>query len=389
MKIAQVSRGCFRYGGAGRVVYDLSGELVKLGHEVTVFANIYEEVPGARFVRVPMIEIKSLKKSGQGALAKIPELFTFGVLSRFYLNYNDFDVVHVHGDSFARFDLRTCHSVHRAWLEGTKAGAKGLKGWVRKNANPYHELVLALERFNLNRKDKYAVALSSQIGREIKDYYTIDRERIITIPNGVDLETFHPDKRSKEGGLIRQRHGIGEQERVLIFVGWEFGRKGLRCVLDAMASAERPSKLFVLGNDAAAPYRQRAEELGIGERVIFVGASTEVPAYMAAADIFVLPTLYEPFGLVITEAAASGTAIITSRLAGAADYFEDGRDALLLDDPLISRELSEKLNGLLEDDGLLEKMKQGARLAAEDLSWAKVAMMYDDLYRRIVAEKNR
>jgi UDP-glucose:(heptosyl)LPS alpha-1,3-glucosyltransferase len=387
MKIAQVSRGCFRYGGAGRVVWELSSQLVELGHEVSIFANIYEEVIGADFIKIPMLKAEWLKNRGKGALAKIPELYTYSLLAGRCIDYDQFDVVHVHGDSFAPFDVRTCHSCHRAWLESVKGSAKGFLPWIKKNANPYHEMVLALERYNLNNEKKRAIALSSQIKSEVLQYYNLKEERVSILPNGVDLETFNPKNRNESGRKIRSEHGIAENEPVLVFVGWEFRRKGLDRILRAMNKVTRQCTLLVIGGDNPRDFQQLAKELNLTEQVIFVGSTKEVPSYLAAADIFIFPTDYEAFSLAISEAAASGLAIITTDIAGASDLFTDGENALLLQDPYSVEELAAKLELALSDEELLQRLKAGARKAAEGISWRAVAKMHVGLYEEIVREK--
>ncbi|HKZ45180.1 MAG TPA: glycosyltransferase family 4 protein, partial [archaeon] len=85
------------------------------------------------------------------------------------------------------------------------------------------------------------------------------------------------------------------------------------------------------------------------------------------------PTQYEPFGLVILEAMASGLPVVTTKLAGAAELIEDGKDGLLLDNPKSSDEIARKLNYLIENDAMRRKVGKNARKKAEKYTWKKTA----------------
>ena len=98
-----------------------------------------------------------------------------------------------------------------------------------------------------------------------------------------------------------------------MFVGYSFRRKGLAQVISAMAEvADEHVELWIAGGDDPAPYRRLAGDLGVGERVRFLGHRSDVVGLMQAADAFVMPSSYDPFPLVLLEALACGTPVITS-----------------------------------------------------------------------------
>jgi glycosyltransferase involved in cell wall biosynthesis len=99
--------------------------------------------------------------------------------------------------------------------------------------------------------------------------------------------------------------------------------------------------------------------------------------FYAASDIFVLPTKMEPFGLVITEAMASGLPVITSRLAGAAELIKDGETGLLLNDPENPGELQDKIFKLTRDSDYRNNMGNNAAAAMQQYSWEKVKIEYE------------
>jgi UDP-glucose:(heptosyl)LPS alpha-1,3-glucosyltransferase len=106
-------------------------------------------------------------------------------------------------------------------------------------------------------------------------------------------------------------------------------------------------------------------------RLHWHGASSDVARFHAAADVFALPTTYEPFGLVIIEAMASGLPVITSGLAGAAVAIAEGNNGLLLDDPRDAEQLAQHLRALL-DAGERDRVGQAAAASVADYEWQQV-----------------
>jgi glycosyltransferase involved in cell wall biosynthesis len=108
---------------------------------------------------------------------------------------------------------------------------------------------------------------------------------------------------------------------------------------------------------------------------------------MRAADAFVLPTRYEPFGLVITEALACGTPVVTARSAGAAELTRDGSEAILLDDPWDVAELAAALRRLAEARERWPQMAAAARAAAMPWTWDKIWRQTDELYSELLERR--
>jgi len=125
----------------------------------------------------------------------------------------------------------------------------------------------------------------------------------IELGSNVDLEEFKPDVEKRE--KIRMKYGVDENDVVLMFSGYEFKRKGLRYIIEALPEIKENVKLLVVGRDNPRRYQELASKLGVLDKIIFTGFVPEIVDYYVASDIFVFPTLYEPFGLVISEALAS------------------------------------------------------------------------------------
>ena len=143
------------------------------------------------------------------------------------------------------------------------------------------------------------------------------------------------------------------------------------------------TKLLVVGKDNNVQKHVRlSRELGISDRVIFTGPQSDVKRFYASADIFVFPTLYEPFGNVCLEAMASGLPVITSRINGASEIMEEV-DHLLLDEPSDVKTLAAKVGFLLKNNEERMKIGQAMRKIAERHTISINAHQFVKLYQAL------
>jgi UDP-glucose:(heptosyl)LPS alpha-1,3-glucosyltransferase len=215
--------------------------------------------------------------------------------------------------------------------------------------------------------------------------YNLSDERVMVVYNGVNIERFHPRNRGGLRAVVRARYGIGPDVPVLLFVG-AFERKGLAYAIEALSYMPSPRPvLLVAGSGRAGPHRRLAERFGVADRIVWAGQVSEVEQLYAAADIFLLPTLYDPFGLVVIEAMATGLPVITSRVAGVAEIIEHGVDGWLLDDPTDARQMAETICLLLADPRRSETMGERARDKACRYDWRLVSKQTESVYQRAVS----
>jgi UDP-glucose:(heptosyl)LPS alpha-1,3-glucosyltransferase len=170
-----------------------------------------------------------------------------------------------------------------------------------------------------------------------------------------------------------------------MFAGGDWERKGVRYIIEALPPlSKRNVKLIIIGRGDEEYYGRLAELKQVRERIIFVPHSSNLWEYYAASDIFVFPTIYEPFGLVIVEAMASGLPVITSRVAGAADLIIDGVNGLLLRAPSDVNDLAAKIELLLSNAELRKTMGERARETAEKFSWDQVVQETLEVYNTVL-----
>jgi len=214
------------------------------------------------------------------------------------------------------------------------------------------------------------MANSEQVAREIARHYAPLSAPVKIVRNGVDLELFHPRARATLGPGTRTTLGLGRDDVVLLFLGSGFTRKGLAFLLHALGhlpAKDRPS-LLVVGKGRAEPHLALARRLGLNGRVRFLGVVADPLPFYAAADAFVLPSLYDPSSNACLEAMAVGLPVVTTRANGASELIEDGREGWVVDDPHDTEALAERLSRLVDVTARLE-MGRRARDRVEAYPW--------------------
>ena len=275
-------------------------------------------------------------------------------------------------------------SVHRRWVlmgDAVPVGRLRVPGAVRRVLSR-HRALLALERsYFLNPGVEAFVAISDNVAADLMELYGIDAARIHIIPNGYAEDEFNAARRSELREPMRARILSSPEEIVVLFVANELHRKGFATLIDSVARLGDPRvHIHVVGAVSTTAYASRIQQLGLTDRVHYHGPSDDVAAYMAAADLFVLPTRYEAFGLVIVEALAMGTPVITSRAAGASPAVHPGVNGYLLDDPSDAEELHAVLTEALGDHRLAA-LRAGTVDSALDYRWSSVLPRIDALVR--------
>ncbi|VVB50995.1 Trehalose synthase [uncultured archaeon] len=374
MKIGLTSIVLNKRGGIARYVVELAERFVKENEVHIITSRVEHPVQGAIIHQENIIWNPI---SAQVASAAIRNTLAANRLKK----ADVIDFIHGQGAEVVSPDVITAHSCHKAAVEQFKR-ERGLKYRLMKPFEPRSGVVLAIERRNFTaRKFKKAIANSHNVKDDLMKYYRVPEEDIRVIYSGVDTQEFNPAKKAGRD-KIREEIGIRPEDKVAVFSGWEFKRKGLMQIVKAMPEMKGVSVL-VLGKDDPEPYRAEARKLGVANKLFFTGFVDNISDYYAAADLMVFPTAYEPFGLVIIEAMATGLPVVTSRSAGAAEIIEDGKDGILIDDPHSSREIAEKVNYIIDND-LFDSIGAKACVKANVCSWDNIARQTMDVYKEIL-----
>ncbi|OHB35013.1 MAG: hypothetical protein A2Y08_02695 [Planctomycetes bacterium GWA2_40_7] len=382
MKIALVYPKYTTHGGTERFLFNFSRQLLDMGHEVHLVVGKVDGPVDRRIIvhKVPIIK-----------LGKFLKVLSFLLFSQRILKKYQFDIVQGFGRTIKQDVFRAgggCHKEYR-------------KNVLRKNKNPLlrffklylpHQLLLLYieKRQFLKINFRKIMAVSNQVKKEIVSNYRVPEEDIVVIYNGVDTKAFNPGNRERYFSEVRKRFDIKLNEKVILFLGTGFERKGLSFLIQAFAILQDnypDTRLLVVGKDNDIQrYVHLSEGLRIANRVVFTGPQSDVKMCYAAADVFVLPTLYEPFGNVCLEAMASGLPVITSRVNGVAEIM-NGMDHLLLNDPSDIEDMAWKIGFLLADNVEREKIAIAARKIAERYTISNNAQQFVNLYQTVL-ERN-
>lgn len=243
---------------------------------------------------------------------------------------HEFDLVQSHERLSCCDIFRAGDGVHASWLEQR---AQVRSPWERRldALSPYHRYVLAQERAMFrSERLKTVICNSRVIADELRERFDMPEEKIEVIYSGVDTQRFHPSASATHREPVRTRLGIPQDDPVLLFVGSGFERKGLMTAMQAIAMGRTDTHLIVVGKDRhAARYEQTANDIIGAQRVHFLGPQADVLPYYAAADLLILPTLYDPFPNVALEAFACGLPVITSTKSGASDLIENDKNGFV------------------------------------------------------------
>ncbi|HEY8173110.1 MAG TPA: glycosyltransferase [Dehalococcoidia bacterium] len=350
------------------------------------------------------------------ASAAAPETQPFGPNSR-VINIDagpadtiDKDAIPTHFDEFERnllafvdreglaYDIVTSHY----WMSGAIAMRLRERwnvphvamfhtlGEVKKRARvSEHETPARIEAEGAIARDADAIVVASQHEKHLlQALYGADAAKIDVVPCGVDLDLFAPMDKEH----ARRKLGLRDGERIILFVGRIEPLKGIDILISAAAQLHEDEnfKVLIVGGDAraeaeVAQLQALAERLDIDHHVSFVGAVAheELPMYYNAADVCVVPSYYESFGLVAVESMACGTPVVASRVGGLTSTISDGETGYLI--PWRCPEpFAERLELLLDNDELRASFGRAGREAVERFRWANVADAVAALYERLL-----
>lgn len=392
-------------GGMNVYVRDLTRELGRQGIHVDVFTRSQDEhVPhivhelgyGNRVVHIPAGPEEPKSKSDIARY--IPE-FAEGIKQFAEEKGITYDVIHSH-----------------YWMSGLAAEALSdawggtpivhmfhtLGEMKNRVARSQDELAgqdrLDGERQVLRRVNRIVAATMAEL-TQLRFLYRADSSKMVIIPPGVDTSHFYPIPADEAKQFI----GLKPENRMVLFVGRIEPLKGIDTLIQAMSclslmDAQSPVHLAIIGGDVSVSYEEMSEEmkrlqkmcdeLCMGGMVVFLGKRGQdtLPYYYSAAEVLVMPSLYESFGMVALEAMACGTPVIASEVGGLGYLVQNNVTGFTIpdSDPGV---LCERISTLLEDHALRQKMGSRATEYASDYAWERIADQMIRLYREVVESK--
>jgi D-inositol-3-phosphate glycosyltransferase len=390
-------------GGMNVYVRDLTRQLGKLGIQVDVFTRSQDEhVPhvlhdlgyGNRIVHVPA-----------GPEIPLPKLDLVTYLPEFVRGIKEF------ADSkLLHYDLIHSHY----WMSGM--AAKEIKAdWGVPMVHMFHTLGVMKQRVArsseelegdyrlngeqevINISDRIVAATPAELA-QLQWLYKVANQKITVIPPGVDVSRFYPIPVDEAKEFI----GVPPCERMLLFVGRIEPLKGLDVLIEAICLMKQAGRLIdqpfclaiiggtpedsdVAENEEMERLRALREHFGLQDLITFLGKRSQdtLPYYYSAAEVVVVPSQYESFGMVALEAMACGTPVVASQVGGLAFLIQNGINGFTVpvDDP---RSLATCIENILDDDELCQKIGKQAFITAQNYSWERIANRIIALYQEVL-----
>jgi len=362
LHIAFVIKNFTETGGAERYAVELASRIQKKGHKIDLYAKNIDKnlTKGMNIVKI----------SNRLKFSSVLSLYSFAKESSKLLAGKNYDVIHSH-DKGCESHLSTLHTF------SYKKGLENISFIKRLNdftLSPRAWLYWHMERKQI--QSPWLAAVSKIIKNDIKTWHKRENNISIITP-GVDIEKFSPQKIALKRSDARVSEKINSNEIAVLFVGSEFKRKGLDRLIPAI---DKNMKLFVVGRkERMDHYIHLAEQYNLSDRICFTGLTDNIFKYYALADIVVLPSITEAFGMSVLEGMACGLPVITSSAAGCSSLINSGQNGCVFQN---SNELSKFLNELSNNE-TRKQMGINARKTAIRHTWDETARHYEKLYYNI------
>ncbi|MBQ0897533.1 glycosyltransferase family 4 protein [Micromonospora sp. U56] len=372
-------------GGLGRHVHALSVALAAAGHEVTVVTRHAEGAPleeyadGVRVLRAAEDPVTFPLATGSLLAWTMAFNHTLTRTALRAAESGDYDVVHAHDWLVAHtaitlaehLDLPLVTTIH-----ATEAGRH--QGWLPEEMN---RTIHGVEHW-LSNASARVIACSGYMRDQVTRLFEVPAGRVDVVPNGVDDRAWHARPRAVASARARfAGHGplVGYAGRLVY-------EKGVQHLVHAAPHLRRrhPGLRVVIAGDG--PYREelvdQTRRLDLGDTVRFAGFmdATQLPAVLAATDATVVPSLYEPFGMVALEAAAAGAPLAVASTGGLAEIVEPGVTGVTFphSDP---DALAGAVDQLLADEVFARRVARRARtMVSRRYGWATIAARTADSY---------
>lgn len=253
------------------------------------------------------------------------------------------------------------------------------------------------EKHVIKAADRIIAATRAEV-TQLEDLYGVNPKKVTIIPPGVDVHHFYPIPSDE----AKEAVGIPPDERMALFVGRIEPLKGIDTLIRAMAIVKEncrsfvcPHNLVVIGGESdedeeiisseMVRLQTLCRDLGLDEIVLFLGkhAQQTLPYYYSAAEVVVMPSFYESFGMVALEAMACGTPVIASKVGGLAHLVKEGETGFFVpaQDP---DALAAKLRVLFNNDGLRKQMGERAAEYARDFNWERITTQILKVFQELV-----
>ncbi len=366
-------------GGSEKHMYELSRRLARKHNVVVITSRLentpeYEEIDGVKIHRLDarLLKLPHIYPPPYPICKEVP-----AAIERLHKKYG-FDFINIHGRWFPSFN--------RAIYFGKKNGIKtvltlhnGRPGGIDPATTLFGTIYESLWGKKILRDVDRIIAVSEGVKKEIANY-GIDEKKMHVIHNGVDTAMFTPTEPK-----YRERYADGF-DHLLVFSGRIVKQKGLEHLLEAMKLVikEYPkTRLLIIGKGSLRQeLEKKARKAGIRDNVMFLGflPENEMAYIYSSSDLFILPSISEPFGMVLVEAMASGLPCIGTEVGGIPEIIRDGDSGFIVP-PKDPEKLAARIIEVLSDETLRKKMgRKGREIALKKFDWDIIAEKTERFY---------
>lgn len=364
-------------GGGERFASEVTSRIARDSRfDIHVFANKWVEEPGCplTFHKVP--------------IARFPRFLrplSFAAFAGRMVRKGGFDLVHSH-ERTSGADIYSVHCVpHALWVRDVR----------RKLPSLFDKAVASAERQMMSSgASSVFLPVSSLAMDAFRSEYKELPGKWRPLHPGVDFERFSSPSREACRAEIRARHGIRDEDFLVLFVGMNFEVKGLDTVIRALSLARSSAsgasiRLLVVGRGNERKYREMAAAHEVGDAVVFAGTRSKgLERYYRAADCFAMLSTFDTFGMVVLEAMAAGLPVMISSGVGAKDLVEEGVNGFVLADRADSKAAAGMIASLL-DPGRRNVMGKAASRTASAHGWDALAERMKGLYMDALSARGR
>lgn len=391
-KLIIVARDTVKTGG-GHVIEQLCKYLINYDDftEIILFTD-YENDNivqlGIQQITTPF-GLKLYKYNPQNRFLKIIrhflQIFIFSLSSLVLKRkkYQDYVILDSNNEGFVS-DISLTHDVFTLTLLNDIA--KHNKKLVRI-LNPVLLYKIIKEFIVLNKPStKKIIAISKETLVEVNKICYTNKYKTV-IGHGVDTNIFKPPKnRYGTKNDLKLKYNLPLDTYILLLSGHEYERKGLKFVIEALSILPEDVILVVTGGGETEAYKKLAKSKSVSHRVYFLGLIDNILDGYYLSDLFVLPTSYEGWGLVATEAMGTGLPVLICNVGGVKDYLIDGVNGLAIERE--QKDIAEKVLSMKNNIELYKYIKENGLTTAIEHSWINVAKKYKEVIIKTTEEKN-
>jgi len=370
-------------GGGVRVAFDMSEELIRRGHAVTIYAtNLLRENMDLHGKKITTVTIFDVLFS---PIAKKTKLYVTPQLILALKEIKHFDIIHFHGyRTFQNIILhhyaKKCNVPYIFQVHGSipRKGKQGLKC--------FYDVLFG---YRLLRDASKVIALSEVEAGQYRSV-GVPEEKIAIIPNGIDPSEYAD---LPPEGAFKKKFNIPEDKRIILYLGRIHKTKGIDFLVRAYAHLKNEMKckdavLVIAGPDDGylGKVKSLAQGLGVSNSVLFTGplyGKVKLAAYVDS-QVYVLPSRYETFPMTVLEAYACGKPTIASRVGGLKDLVNNGETGLLFELGNVEQ-LARNILYLLDNNGEAKEMGlKGKEFVKENLTIESAVTKLEKVYEEIV-----